>query len=48
VGELRSRAADGAGGFIGYALLTLLHLDLSRGLALGEAEPETLALGGVV
>ena len=45
VGELRSRVSDGAGGFVGYALLTLLHLDPSRGLALGEAEPETLVVG---
>lgn len=48
VGELRSRASDGEGGFVGYALLTLLHLDPSRGLALGEAEPETLAVGDAV
>jgi hypothetical protein len=32
VGELRSRAPDGAGGWVGFALMTLLHLDPTAGV----------------
>ena len=34
IGELRSAAGDGAGGFVGLAMLSLLHLPLETGLAL--------------
>ena len=38
VGELRSAVADGAGGFIGLALVTTFRLDVSAPLALGPGE----------
>ena len=34
IGELRSAVPDGAGGFVGLAMLSLLHLPLDGGLAL--------------
>lgn len=48
VGELRSRAASGPDGFVGYALLTLLQLDPTRGLALEETGPEVLRIEAAI
>ncbi|MBL9211667.1 MAG: folate-binding protein [Opitutaceae bacterium] len=42
VGELRSAVSDGAGGWIGLALLTLLHVPAGAALALAADAPPTL------
>jgi hypothetical protein len=46
VGELRSAAPEGEG-FIGLALLTLLHLQQDAGLSLAPDAPPTLTLSDV-
>lgn len=42
VGELRSAVPDGAGGWVGLALLTLLHVPEGAALALAADAPPTL------
>ncbi len=42
VGELRSAAADGRGGFLGLAMLTLLGLDPDAPLALAPGTPAAI------
>lgn len=42
VGELRSAVSDGAGGWVGLALLTLLHVPERAALALAADAPPTL------
>jgi folate-binding protein YgfZ len=44
VGELRSAVEDGAGGWIGLALLTLMHVPAGTALALAADAPPTLHL----
>ncbi|MBP7141199.1 MAG: folate-binding protein [Opitutaceae bacterium] len=44
IGELRSTASVPAGGYVGFALVTLLGFELSRGLSLEPGGPETLRL----
>jgi len=48
VGELRSRADAPGGGFVGFALLTLLHLDSQRGLAVDAAGAESIRIADVL
>ncbi len=42
MGELRSAVADGAGGFIGLAMVTVLQLDRSAALAVESGGPRVL------
>lgn len=48
VGELRSRVDLPGGGFAGFALLALLHLDPQRGLAVEAAGAETIRVAGAL